>query len=203
MHDPAHSGGGAKNASRGIKARMEKPRWHVRSRTYVVESEFLRLRRDEIELPDGKRIPDYFVRESPGFVIAFAITDDDRVLVVHQYRYGADRITLELPAGSIDDEEHALACAQRELNEETGFTADQWEEVLVTPAEPVRSDSIMHVFLARNAKRTHEQKLDLGEHLEWQLIPIDEFKQHLFDGAIGAVSSVAAGYAALRRLGRL
>jgi 8-oxo-dGTP pyrophosphatase MutT (NUDIX family) len=182
---------------------MEKPHWHVRSSTYIVESEFLRLRKDEIELPDGRRIPDYFVRESPGFVVSFPMTDDDRVVVVHQYRYGADRITLELPAGSIDAEEHALVCAQRELTEETGFTADRWEEVLVTPAEPVRSDSMMHVFLARNAKLTHEQKLDLGEHLEWELMPVDEFKRHLFEGSIGAVSSVAAGYAALHRLGRL
>ena len=182
---------------------MEKPRWHVRSSTYIVESEFLRLRKDEIELPDGKRIPDYFVRESPGFVVTFAMTDDDRVVVVHQYRYGADRITLELPAGSIDDEEHALDCAARELTEETGFTADRWEEVLVVPSEPVRSNSNMHVFLARNAKRTHEQKLDIGEHLEWELMPIDEFKRHLFEGSINALSSVAAGYASLRRLGWL
>lgn len=182
---------------------MEKPRWHVRSSTYIVESEFLRLRRDEIELPDGRRIPDYFVRESPGFVVMFAMTDDDRVVVVHQYRYGADRITLELPAGSIDDEEHALSCAQRELTEETGFTADQWEEVLVTASEPVRSNSMMHVYVAHDAKRTHEQKLDLGEHLEWDLMPIDEFKQRLFDGGIGALSSIAAGYAALHHLGRL
>ncbi len=182
---------------------MEKPHWHVRSSTYVVESEFLRLRRDEIELPDGKRIPDYFVRESAGFVVTFAMTDDDRVVVVHQYRYGADCITLELPAGSIDSEEHALSCAQRELTEETGFSADQWEEVLVAPSEPVRSNSMMHVYIARNAKLTHEQKLDLGEHIEWELMPIDEFRRHLFEGSISAVSSIAAGYAALHRLGRL
>lgn len=182
---------------------MEKPRWHVRSRTYVVESQHLRLRKDEIELPDGRRITEYYIRESPGFVIVFAMTDDDHVVVVHQYRYGVDRVTLELPAGTMDDDEHALACAQRELIEETGFTADDWEEILVAPSEPVRSNSIMHAFIARGAKRTHEQALDEFEELEWELIAIDTFKQRLQEGAIGAVPSIAVGYAALAKISRL
>lgn len=182
---------------------MEKPRWHVRNRTYVIESQFLRLRRDEIELPDGKRIPDYYVRESPGFIIVFALTDDDRVVLVHQYRYGIDRITLELPAGAMEDEEHPLLCAQRELMEETGFTAEHWEELLVAPSDPVRSNSIMHAYLARGAKCTHEQDLDEGEEVEWELLPIDEFKRRLHDGEMGAVPSIAVAYAALERLGRL
>lgn len=163
----------------------------------------MRLRKDEIELPDGKRIPDYFVRESPGFVIVFAITHDDRVVVVHQYRYGIDRITLELPAGAMDDEEHPLACAQRELIEETGFTAERWEELLVAPSDPVRSNSIMHAYFAHDAKCTHEQDLDEGEEVEFETLPIDDFKRRLLDGGIGAVPSIAVAYAALERLGRL
>ncbi len=184
----------------GMKGRMEKPQWHVRSRTMVIDSEFLKLRRDEIELPDGKRIPDYFVRESPGFIIVFAITDDDRVVVVYQYRYGIDRVTLELPAGAMEDQEHPLLCAQRELSEETGFEAERWEELLVTPSDPVRSNSIMHAYIAYGATHTHEQHLDEGEEVEWALMPVDEFKQRLYDGEVGAVPSVAVAYAALSRL---
>jgi ADP-ribose pyrophosphatase len=182
---------------------MEKPRWHVRNRTYVVESEFLRLRKDEIELPDGKRIPDYFVRESPGFVIVFALTDEDRVVIVHQYRYGIDRVTLELPAGALEDQEDPLSCAQRELIEETGFTSEHWEELMIAPSDPVRSDSVMHAYLARGAKHTHQQDLDEGEDVEWELLPIEEFKRRLLAGAVGAVPSIAVAYAALDRLGRL
>lgn len=187
----------------GMKCRMEKPHWHVRSSTYVVDSPYMRLRKDEIDFPDGGGTIDYYVRESAGFIIVFAMTDDDRVVVVHQYRYGIDGITLELPAGTIDDDEHALACAQRELIEETGFTADHWEEILTVPSEPVRSNSIMHAYIARGATRTHEQSLDDGEHLEAEVIPIDEFKRRLLAGQVSAVPSVAAGYAALQHLGRL
>lgn len=187
----------------GIKGRMEKPQWHVRSSTMILDSQFLKLRRDEIELPNGKRIPDYFVRESPGFVIVFALTDDDRVVVVYQYRYGIDRITLELPAGAMEDEEHPLLCAKRELIEETGFTADHWEELLVAPSDPVRSNSVMHAYLARGSKCTHPQNLDEGEEVEFALMPVDEFKQRLLNGEIGAVPSIAVAYAALQRLRRI
>ena len=187
----------------GMNGGMEKPQWRVRSRTMVIDSQFLKLRRDEIELADGKRIPDYFVRESPGFVIVFALTDDDQVVIVHQYRYGIDRITLELPAGAMEDEEHPLLCAKRELIEETGFTSDHWEELLAAPSDPVRSNSIMHAYLARGAKCTHGQNLDDGEEVEFGLMPIDQFAQELRNGAIGAVPSIAVAYAALERLGRL
>ncbi|MBV8638977.1 MAG: NUDIX hydrolase [Candidatus Eremiobacteraeota bacterium] len=182
---------------------MEKPQWRIRSRTMVIDSPFLKLRRDEIELPDGKRIPDYFVRESSGFVIVFALTDDERVVVVYQYRYGIDRITLELPAGAMEDEEHPLLCAKRELIEETGFTSDNWEELLVAPSDPVRSNSVMHAYLVRGVKCTHEQDLDEGEEVEFALMPLEEFKLQLRRGEIGAVPSIAVAYAALERLGRL
>ncbi len=182
---------------------MEKPQWNVRSRTLVIDSEFLKIRKDEIELPDGKRITDYFIRESPGFIIVFAITHDDHVVVVYQYRYGIDDITLELPAGAIEEQEHPLRCAQRELIEETGFTADDWEELMIAPSDPVRSNSIMHAYLARDAKRTHEQHLDDGEEVEFTLMPVDEFARRLRAGEIGAVPSIAVAYAALERLGRL
>ena len=163
----------------------------------------MRLRKDIIELPDGERITDYYVRESPGFVIVFAMTDDDRVVVVHQYRYGIDRVTLELPAGTIDDDEHPLRCAQRELLEETGFSAEHWEELMVAPSDPVRSNSQMHAYIARGARCTHEQDLDEGEEVEWDLISMDEFNRRLHAGEFGAVPSIAVAYAALERLGRL
>lgn len=167
-----------------------------------MESPHLRLRKDEIVLPDGDRVSDYYVRESNGFVIVFALTRDDRVVVVHQYRYGLDAVTLELPAGTIDDDEHHLDCAKRELIEETGFTASRWELLLTAPSDPVRSNSMMHAYIAYDAQRTHEQDLDEGEDVEWELISVDAFREALEHGRIGAVPSIAVAYAALQRLGR-
>src|SRR6185312_4955312 len=61
--------------------RVEKPHWQRRSSTYLVDSPFMRLRADEVELPDGTVIEQYFVRESRGFVVAFAMTPDDRIVL--------------------------------------------------------------------------------------------------------------------------
>ena len=179
---------------------MEKPRWRVRSSSYVVDSPFLRLRKDEVELPDGTIVEDYYVRESRGFVIVLAITPDGDAVLVEQYRYGNDSIIIELPAGTIDGDEDALVCARRELAEETGYGSEDWELVLATPTEPVRSNSIMHCYVARNAVRVAEQSLDATEHIEVLRVPLRELRDMLRTGRIQSVASIAAAYAALEHL---
>ncbi|HEV7180255.1 MAG TPA: NUDIX hydrolase [Candidatus Baltobacteraceae bacterium] len=180
---------------------MEKPHWRVRSSGYVVESPFMRLRRDEVELPDGTVIPEYYVRESHGFVIVFALTPAREVVLIEQYRYGNDSVIIELPAGTIDLGEDPLGCAQRELLEETGYTAPQWELVLSAPAEPVRSNAVMHCYIARDAVLTGVQTLDSTEHIDVQLATLERARAMLRDGTIASVASIAAGYASLDRIG--
>jgi ADP-ribose pyrophosphatase len=183
-----------------IRRLMEKPHWRVRASTYVVDSPYMRLRKDEIELPNGTIVHDYYVRESRGYVVIFAITPRSEVVLTLQYRYGNDSVGLELPAGSLDGDEEPLACAQRELAEETGYTSSRWETLIVSPAEPVRSTSVMHAFLARDAERTAEQSLDVTEHIDVQTIPVDAFVDALRAGMITSVASIAVAYAALDRL---
>src|SRR5580658_6704327 len=143
-----------------LRGDMEKPLWRVRSSTYLIESEHLRIRSDEIELPNGVVLPNYYVRESLGFVMIFALTPAREVVLVRQYRYGIDEVIVELPAGSIDRGEDPLVCAKRELAEETGYTATRWQSFSVVPAEPVRSNSFLHAFLAFDATPTQAQQLD-------------------------------------------
>lgn len=180
---------------------MEKPIWRVRSSTLLVDSPYLRLRCDDIELPNGTVLPEYYVRESIGFVMIFAITLRREVVLVRQYRYGNDSISLELPAGSLDPGEDPLACAQRELREETGYTAARWEPLLRASAEPVRSTSAMTAFIAHDAERTDAQQLDPSEFIEVELAPLEEFRELLRAGGIDSVACIAAAYAALERIG--
>ncbi len=179
---------------------MEKPRWRLLSSSYVVESPHFRLRRDELELPGGEVVPDYYVREAEGFVIVFATTGTGDVVLIEQYRYGNDSVIVELPAGTLDPGEDPLLCAQRELREETGYVASHWERVMSIPAEPVRSNAIMHVFHAGDAVAAGEQSLDATEHIDVQLYSRDELRAMLRDGSIASVSSVAAAYAVLDRI---
>jgi len=180
---------------------MEKPPWLVRSSRYVIDTPHLRLRADEIELPDGTIIPDYFVRESRGFAMVFALTPSRDVVLVRQYRYGNDAIGIELPAGTIDGDEDPLDCAQRELAEETGYTAAHWEPLACWPAEPVRSTSLLHAYLAFDARQTRPQQLEPSEHLDVLVAPIAQVTTMVRDGRIASLACVALIYAALDRLG--
>lgn len=153
-----------------------------------------------MELPGGTIIPDYYVRESDGFVIVLALTPTHDVVVIEQYRYGHDSVVTELPAGTLDPGEDPLVCARRELLEETGYVAPDWELVLSVPAEPVRSNAIMHCYLARNAALEGSQSLDVTEHIDVRLCTIAELRALLRAGQIQSAASIAAAYAVLDHL---
>jgi ADP-ribose pyrophosphatase len=182
---------------------MEKPRWRRRTSSYIVDSPYMRLRIDEVELPDGTIVPNYYVRESHGFVSVLALTEDSRVVLVRQYRYGTDSIHLELPAGMLLEGEDPRDCALRELAEETGYEVSRCEIAAEYVPEPVRSTARAYVFVAFGARRTREPKLDVTEHLEVELVALSALRSSLRDGTIDAGASIVAGYRALDHLNRL
>jgi ADP-ribose pyrophosphatase len=182
---------------------MKKPGWRLRRSSYLVESPYMRLRVDEVELPDGTIVPNYYVRESRGFVTIVALTADDQVILVRQYRYGSDSIHLELPAGMLLDDEAPKECAVRELAEETGYEVEGCELIAEYYPEAVRSAARAYVYIGRNARATRAPLLDPTEHLEVELATLPAFRAMLSDGRIDAGASIAAGYRALDELGRL
>ena len=168
--------------------------WRVTASSYVVDTRFLRLRKDTIELPDGTVVEDYYVRESRGFIIVFALTADNRVVLVRQYKHGIARELLELPAGAIDPGETPLETAIRELAEETGYEAASMELVRSFVTDPTNADTIAHLFLARHAHKTREQDLDPTERITVQLASLDELRALVREGTIDSMPHVAAIY---------
>ncbi|HEY9086052.1 MAG TPA: NUDIX hydrolase [Candidatus Tyrphobacter sp.] len=181
---------------------MQKPQWRRIASSYAIESHFLRIRKDTLELPDGTVIPDYYVRESAGFVMIFALTRDERVVLVRQYRYGADSIGLELPAGMLETGEDPADCARRELLEETGYAVAEVRLLGIYAAEPVRSTARAFLFLATGAHPSREQRLDPTEHIDVETATLGDFTVMLHDGRIDNLASLAAGYRALAELRR-
>lgn len=179
---------------------MEKPEWRLRKSSYVVDSPYMRLRMDEIELPNGTIVPNYYVRESSGFVTIFALTEDEQVILVRQYRYGSDSIHLELPAGMLLEGENPRDCALRELAEETGYQVTSCELAAEYLPEPVRSTAHAYVYIASNARKVHQPTPDLTEHLQVELASPAAFRAMLKDGTVDAGASIAAGYRALDHL---
>jgi ADP-ribose pyrophosphatase len=184
---------------------MSEPRlrpWRVLSSEYRIETKFLRLRADRVELPNGDVVDDFFVRESRGFCIVFAMTPDENVLLVRQYKHGACEITVELPAGVIDEDETPERCAVRELAEETGFTGSAPELLRTFLADPTNATTRFHLFVVRDAVRTCEPQLDVTEEIHVELVSLDEVRAMALDGRIATGSHVAAVLVALAYLRR-
>ena len=174
--------------------------WRILSSDVRIETPFLRLRADRVELPNGHVVDEYFVRESRGFCVVFALTDDDHVVMVRQYKHGVAEVVLELPAGAIDPGELPLECATRELAEETGYVADSIVHVRTFLADPTNSDGRFHLFIARGARQVYEPDPDPTEEIEVVLAPLDEMREMALDGRIAAGSQVAATLVALAKL---
>jgi ADP-ribose pyrophosphatase len=182
----------------------EHPRaWRVTESTYVIDTPHLRLRKDTIILPSGERVEDYYVRETRGFAIIFALTRDERVILTREYRHGYGAYLLGLPGGQIDEDEAPPDCARRELAEETGYTGDPPELIGSYITAPVNSDGEFYVYLIRNARRTLEQSFDSTEDIAVELVPRERLRAMIRDGSIRISTHVLAIYAALDRLGLL
>ena len=176
--------------------------WRILSSEYPIATRFLRLRADRVELPDGTIVEDYFVRESRGFSVVLALTPDERVILVRQYKHGIGEVVTELPAGGIDAGETPAACAARELREETGYAGSAPVHVRSFITDPTNSDGRYHLFIIRNAVPTHEPAPDPTEQIDVQLASLDEVRAMALDGRISAGTQVAAVLVGLVALGR-
>lgn len=130
----------------------------------IYQGKFLQVRRDVVRMPDGSQgLREYVVH--PGAVMVVALHDDGQVVLERQYRYPVQRVMIEFPAGKLDPGETSLACAQRELQEETGYRAAQW--AFAGALHPVISYSteFIDIWFARGLM-AGERALDQGEFLE-------------------------------------
>jgi ADP-ribose pyrophosphatase len=130
----------------------------------VYRGHFLDVRRDTIRLPDGATSArEYIVH--PGAVMVVPLLDDGRLVMERQYRYPLARVMLEFPAGKLDAGETVLACAQRELAEETGYRATEWARACVVHNACAYSTEGIEIWFARGLV-AGERQLDAGEFLD-------------------------------------
>lgn len=134
---------------------------------YLYRGSVIKLRLDQVRLAN-KNVVAREIVEHRGAVVIVALDERQRVLLVRQYRAGAGRETLELPAGTLEEGEDPAVCAIRELKEETGYSAAQWEPMSYFFSSPGFCTEKMHLFLARqltDGKATPEE--DESITVEW------------------------------------
>jgi ADP-ribose pyrophosphatase len=155
----------------------------ILSSEYVYKGRLIRLRVDQVELPDGNRTIRE-VMEHPGAAVIVPVDGDGTVHLVRQYRDAIGQQLLEVPAGKLDPGEDPADCARRELREELGLTAGKLTRLTAFYSSPGFCDEILHVFLAEEL--THgEEDSDHEEFIEPEQRPLDplpELLQELKDG---------------------
>jgi len=154
----------------------------------VYDGHFLKVRRDTVRLPDGNAATREYFRH-PGAVVILPLFEDGTVLLERQFRYPLDRVFLEFPAGKIDPGEDHLACARRELQEETGYAASDWQHVCTIHNAIAYSDEFLEIYLARGLT-AGESNLDDGEFIETFRAPLAEVLGWVREGKITDVKTM-------------
>jgi ADP-ribose diphosphatase len=144
--------------------------WKILGSTYLHKN----VRIDKCELPDGKVI-DGFVLEYGDWATVVALTRAQEVVLVRQYRHGAQKVILELPGGAMEaGDESPLQAARRELLEETGYSSDTFIQIGCVSPNPANQTNLVYSFLALDAEKVASQALDETEEIEVELKPLDE-----------------------------
>jgi ADP-ribose pyrophosphatase len=153
---------------------------------------FLNMKRDTVRMPDGSEaVREYLTH--PGAVAIVALLDDGRVVLERQYRYPVARVCMEIPAGKLDPGEDPLVCAQRELQEETGYTAAKWSYIRRIHPVISYSTEFIDIYLAEGLTQG-DRHLDDEEFLDVFAAPLDELLTWVEEGTITDVKTTISAY---------
>ena len=153
--------------------------WKTINTTYVHRD----VRVDECELPNGQII-DAHVLDYDDESMIFALTKDRQVVLIRQYRHGAQDVILELPNGSVDEGETPLEAAKRELMEETGYASDTFIAVGQLSPNPAIYRNQIHFFLALDAEHSNQQSSHDADSIEVVLTPLEGVIAQARDGKL-------------------
>ena len=167
--------------------------WPVESSGLVHEYPIFDVHHDRARSPRTGEVHDFYIVDGPPAVVVVAVTADDRVVMVEQYRHGIRETTLELPAGILDGDEPADG-GLRELREETGYGVRHAEVLGVLHQNPAWETVRVHVVYGEGAEREGEPELDAGEDTRVRLVPREQLPSLVADGTISSAVAVAALY---------
>ncbi len=172
---------------------IEIKKWVIESETDLLDTPIFRIQKRHCRPPDDGGDSDFFVIDTSDWVNVIARTNDGCVVLVKQYRFGIDEVSLEIPGGVVDsDDENPMATAKRELREETGYVSDSWRSLGKVSTNPAIFTNFCHIYLADNCVLEYEQDLDPHERIAVKTMSIGDVKKALKNGYINHSLVVAA-----------
>ena len=171
---------------------MEK--WPTLEKVEVLRAHVFRYLKAKRQSPTTKKISDFDIVQCSNWVNVVAITPDQKIVLIKQYRHGLDCITTEITGGAVDHKEDMLLAAQRELQEETGYTSTNWKSLGRVDVNPAFMTNYCETFLALNAVKTHDQNLDPFEEIDVFLEDKEDINLLIKKGEITHSLIIAAFY---------
>jgi len=170
----------------------------VLKKTLLHQARVFKLIRENITLPNGTTV-DLDIIRHPGAAAMVALKDEKSLVMVRQYRHAVGGYIWEIPAGTLDPGESPRECAKRELIEETGYSAEHWQELGAIIPVPGYSDEKIHIFLATDLRAAH-QDLDPDEILDVREVPFEKAFEMIEKGEIIDSKTISSLFLAKKRL---
>lgn len=172
------------------------------NKNYIYKGRIINVRRDDAELPNGRPCIREVVEHNGGVCVA-ALTDNDELLFVRQFRYPYMEVIPELPAGKLELGEDPFESGKRELEEETGFIADEYRDMGKFYPSPGYCGEIIHLYAAKKLSYKN-QNLDEDEFLDVEKIPLDKAVEMVLSNEIrdGKTQALVMKVKALRDKGQ-
>ncbi|TDL93016.1 NUDIX hydrolase [Vibrio vulnificus] len=165
----------------------------------IFTGKVISLQVDDVELPDGKTGKREIIKH-PGAVAIIALTAENKIIMVEQYRKALERSLVEIPAGKLEKGEEPVLSAKRELEEETGYECEKMEHIISFYTSPGFADELVHLYVAHNLKKKENAApLDEDEFVEMLELTLEEAQTYMDEGKIqDAKTAYAVQYLQLK-----
>jgi ADP-ribose pyrophosphatase len=165
--------------------------WKTLKSEKILQNNFFTIKKDRCEKTDGKIVEEYYTIERSDVAVIAALTPENELILIKQYRYPVDAVDFELPAGYLElNGENIMDAAKRELLEETGYSSNNFEKIGECFASAGTMNNTVHFFLAKNCEKVAEQNLDDNEELTVEIVTWEKSLEMLKNGMIKDLGSV-------------